>query len=138
MLPPTPTQLYLVWIRFRRQISFVTTFIISKWLKKYYYLLVLNLPGQGLDFLATTIGTLSSSSSLLLKYNTIIIIEYKLWNTANAFHTPLPFYATHVINPFLNSGISANHDEIEGNSVNREIFIKGYWTLLYNIWVYWN
>ena len=33
---PTPTQLYLVWIRFRRKISFDTSFTISKWLKKYY------------------------------------------------------------------------------------------------------
>ena len=38
MLPPTPTQLYLVWIIFRRKISFVTSFAISMWLKKYYTL----------------------------------------------------------------------------------------------------
>ena len=37
MLPPTPTQLYLVSIRFRHKISFVTTFTFSNWLKKYYY-----------------------------------------------------------------------------------------------------
>ena len=37
MLPPTPTQLYLVSIRFWRKISFVTSFIISNWPKKYYY-----------------------------------------------------------------------------------------------------
>ena len=36
MLPPTPTQLYLVSIKFRRKISFVTSFTISDWLKKYY------------------------------------------------------------------------------------------------------
>ena len=36
MLPPTPTQLYFVSIRFRRKISFVTSFTISNWLKKYY------------------------------------------------------------------------------------------------------
>ena len=31
MLPPTPTQLYLVSIKFRRKISFVTSFTISDW-----------------------------------------------------------------------------------------------------------
>ena len=36
MLPPTPTQHYLVSIRLQRKISFVTSFTISKWLKKYY------------------------------------------------------------------------------------------------------
>ena len=39
MLPPTPTQHYLLWIRFRRKISYVTSFTISKWLKKYYFFL---------------------------------------------------------------------------------------------------
>ena len=34
---PHPTQLYLVWIRFRRKISSVTSFTISKWLKKYCF-----------------------------------------------------------------------------------------------------
>ena len=38
MLPPTPTQFYLVWIRFRRKISFVMSFTISEWLKKYYFI----------------------------------------------------------------------------------------------------
>ena len=38
MLPPTLTQLYLVSIRFRRKISFVTSFTISDWLKKYYFI----------------------------------------------------------------------------------------------------
>jgi hypothetical protein len=35
MLPPTPTQHYLFWIRLK--ISFVTSFTISKWLKKHYF-----------------------------------------------------------------------------------------------------
>ena len=34
---PHPKKIYLVWIRFRRKISFVTSFTISKWLKKYHY-----------------------------------------------------------------------------------------------------
>jgi hypothetical protein len=29
-------------------------------------------------------------------------------------NAPLPFYATQIINPFLNSGISPNHDKGEG------------------------
>ena len=37
MFPNTPTQLSLVSIRFRRKISFVTSFTISNWLKKYYF-----------------------------------------------------------------------------------------------------
>ena len=36
MLPPKPTQLYLVSIKFRSEISFVTSFTISNRLKKYY------------------------------------------------------------------------------------------------------
>ena len=39
MLSPTPTQYYLVRIRLQRIISFVTSFKISKWLKKYYFML---------------------------------------------------------------------------------------------------
>ena len=35
MLPQTTTQHYLVWIRLQLKISFVTSFTISKWLKKY-------------------------------------------------------------------------------------------------------
>ena len=33
MLPPTPTQHYLVWNTVQRKISSVTSFSISKWLK---------------------------------------------------------------------------------------------------------
>ena len=32
------------------------------------------------------------------------------------FHTPLPFYETLIINPFLNPRILANHDKVEGLS----------------------
>ena len=40
MLPPTPTQQhYLVLIRLQRKISFVASFTISRWLKKYYCIL---------------------------------------------------------------------------------------------------
>ena len=35
---PTPTQHYLVWIRLQRKTSFVTSFTISNWIKKYYYM----------------------------------------------------------------------------------------------------
>ena len=38
----------------------------------------------------------------------------ELCNTSNVFHTPLSFYATQIINPFLNSRISANHDKVDG------------------------
>ena len=36
MLPPTPTQYYLVWIRLQCKNSILPSFTISKWLKKYY------------------------------------------------------------------------------------------------------
>ena len=49
-----------------------------------------------------------------------MIIEYQfsrgIMNTANVFHTLLPFYATQTINPFLNSRISSNHDKMEEHS----------------------
>ena len=48
-----------------------------------------------------------------------------LCNTANVLHTPLPFYATQIINRFLNSMISDNHDKVEGYSINEDILIKG-------------
>ena len=34
MLPSTPTQHYLVWIKLQRKISLVTSFTLSKWLKR--------------------------------------------------------------------------------------------------------
>ena len=36
-----------------------------------------------------------------------------LSNLANALQTPFPFYGTQLINPFLSSLISANHDKVE-------------------------
>ena len=45
----------------------------------------------------------------------------------------LPFYGTQIINPFLNPRISANHDKVEGHSVNNEILLTGIETLFYNI-----
>ena len=41
---PNPTQLYLVWIWFWRKISFVMSFTISKWLKKYYCIVLMTFP----------------------------------------------------------------------------------------------
>ena len=38
MLPPTPTQLNLVWIGSRRKMPLLPmSFTISKWLKRYYF-----------------------------------------------------------------------------------------------------
>ena len=45
----------------------------------------------------------------------------------------IPFYnATQIINPFLNSRISANHDKVQGYSAIGEILIKGVVFPLYN------
>ena len=44
-----------------------------------------------------------------------------------------PFYATQINNPLLNSRISANHDKVDGLSVNGETLIKGFVSLLYNL-----
>ena len=50
----------------------------------------------------------------LRKYNRIIMKEYqlarRLKNTTNICYTPLPFHVTQIVNPFLNSMGSANHD----------------------------
>ena len=40
-------------------------------------------------------------------------IARHLCNTANIYQTPLPFYATQIINPFLNPIISANPNKGE-------------------------
>ena len=42
----------------------------------------------------------------------------------------LPFYATKIDDPFLNSRISANHDKVEGLLANYKILIKGIVCLL--------
>ena len=41
VLPPISTQHYLVWIRHQCEISFVTYFTFSKWLKKYYFVFLI-------------------------------------------------------------------------------------------------
>ena len=46
-------------------------------------------------------------------------------NTPNVFNTPLHFYSTQIIRPFLNSRISARHDKVDGHPANGEILIKG-------------
>ena len=57
---------------------------------------------------------------LLTQWNKIIkaiaALNYEI--TPN----PLPFYATQIINPILNSRISTNHDKVERFSANCEIF----------------
>ena len=42
----------------------------------------------------------------------------------------LPFYATQIINHFLNSRISANLDKVDALSANGETLIKGIVSLL--------
>ena len=60
-------------------------------------------------------------------YNKIIMIEYQLpremMKYSKYLSYPRHFYATQIINPFLNYRISANHDIVEGHSVNIEILI---------------
>ena len=41
-----------------------------------------------------------------------------------------PFYATQIINPFINSSISANYHKVEKLSANGKILIKGSVSLL--------
>ena len=64
--------------------------------------------------------------------NKIIMIEIheELWKTVIVLITPLPLYITKMINPFLNSGISADQDKLEGHSANGKILIKGIENLL--------
>ena len=42
----------------------------------------------------------------------------ELWKAVNIFHISLPFYVTQIINSFLKSMISANHDKVDGLSAN--------------------
>ena len=59
------------------------------------------------------------------------IIEKQLLQLNYEIHfPPLPFYATQMINPFLNSGISANHAKGERLTANGEILLKGIVSLL--------
>ena len=41
-----------------------------------------------------------------------------------SFKSPLLFIATEIINPFLDSMISANHDKVEEHSAISKILIK--------------
>ena len=59
---------------------------------------------------------------------TITMLNY---TTPNVFHTSLPFYTTKIISSFLNSSISANHDNVDQLSTNG----KGVVSLLKNIFV---
>ena len=45
----------------------------------------------------------------------------------------ITFNATQIINPFINSRISANYDNVEGLLANGEIIIKGIVSLFYNL-----
>ena len=51
------------------------------------------------------------------------IISYQM------FFIP-PFYATQMINPFLDSRISDNHDKVDKLSANDEILVKDFVFLL--------
>ena len=44
-------------------------------------------------------------------------------NYSESLLNPLPFYATQIVNPFLNSIISVNHDKAIGILTNRESLI---------------
>ena len=57
-----------------------------------------------------------------------IVARDNVMHAANVFHTPLPFYATQIIDSFLNSMISAHHDKVGEHSANGEILIKGFET----------
>jgi hypothetical protein len=61
---------------------------------------------------------------------TITAFNYKMEQTPFKPPFPSPAYATKIINPFLNSMILANHDQVERLSANVEILIKGIVSLL--------
>ena len=65
----------------------------------------------------------------------------EIWNTANIFHTPLPFYATQLISHILNSRISANHIKWRGfhpivKSLKRGLFLYCTFSFIYIIQTY--
>ena len=51
------------------------------------------------------------SKDILQQRNKYSVI---LCNTVNVLHTHFPFYTTQIITPFLNSNISAKHEEVDG------------------------
>ena len=77
MLPPTPTQLYLVSIRFRRKISFDTSFTISNLLKKYYCIQEIFVLFRFKDFWYTKIFlTQICIEKFLHKQHEFLVINY--------------------------------------------------------------
>ena len=54
---------------------------------------------------------------------TITALTYKIHQICLSY--PLSFFANQIINPFLNSRISANHKKVQGLSANGKILIKG-------------
>ena len=67
-------------------------------------------------------------TACISQHKIYVMIEKQL--TLNELYTPLLFYTTQMINPFINSRSSANHDEVERLSANGKIFIKGIVSLL--------
>ena len=61
---------------------------------------------------------------------TIAALNYEIHQI---IHTPFHFHATQIINPFINSKISANHDKIERLSANGETLMKKIVFLLKNL-----
>jgi len=59
----------------------------------------------------------------LYNRETFAALNYKI-------HKCLFIFITHIINPFLNSMISANHGKVDGLSANGEIPVKGIGSLL--------
>ena len=74
------------------------------------------------------------ANSIKLIQKEILIIEKQLplWiiKYIKCLIYPLPFYAIQIINPFLNSRISLNHDKVVRLSANGEIIRKEIVSLL--------
>ena len=72
---------------------------------------------------ALTLYTLWSRPIYFYKRDIIIEKEFQRWimKYIKCFSYPLPFYATQIICPFLNSRNSANHDKVNGLSGNSRI-----------------